>query len=242
MGLKVFVDFDGTITVNDVGNSFFRRFGGCECDLLVQRYRSGELTAVECFRREAEAVGVVDRQEADAFVRGQEIDPTFRDFALFCKSRGMELTILSDGLDYYVQEILRKHSLDDIPAFANHAEFVEHGAGGRARLELRFPYTDAECTRCACCKRNLMLTHAGEEDVIAFVGEGFSDACPAQYADIVFAKDELQQFCQTANISYYLYSSFADVQGRLAELLDSPRGLRRRRQAELKRREAFISE
>ena len=63
----------------------------------------------------------------------------------------------------------------------------------------------------------------------------------ARYADIVFAKDDLQAFCQRENISYYLYESFHDVTGRLTELLDR-RQLRKRRRAELKRMEAFQRE
>ena len=86
-----------------------------------------------------------------------------------------------------------------------------------------------------------MLTHASDDDIIVYIGEGYSDRCPAQYADIVFAKDKLQTYCQQENISYYLYASFFDVTTRLTELLGR-RQLRKRRRAELKRREAFSRE
>jgi 2-hydroxy-3-keto-5-methylthiopentenyl-1-phosphate phosphatase len=112
---------------------------------------------------------------------------------------------------------------------------------GFAKPSISFPYEDAECTRCACCKRNIMLTKSSDDDVIVYIGEGYSDRCPAQYADIVFAKDELQKFCQEKNISYFLYDSFDDILVRMSELLVKKR-VKKRREAEMKRREAFVAE
>ena len=48
----VFIDFDGTITHNDVGDALFERFGGSRSLEAVSDYREGKLSAVECFRKE----------------------------------------------------------------------------------------------------------------------------------------------------------------------------------------------
>ncbi|MFN0158739.1 MAG: MtnX-like HAD-IB family phosphatase [Bacteroidota bacterium] len=239
MAIKVFVDFDGTISKRDVGKAFFRKFGGPGCDEIVEQYRAGSLSAVECFRAEADAVGVFDRSEAERFICEQEIDATFVDFVAFCASRNIEIRILSDGLDYYIRQILDVNEIRGVQVFANHAEIIEDG--GSVRLSLAFPYTDAECSRCACCKRNLILTYAGDDDIIVYVGEGYSDRCPARYADVIFAKAELQSFCQSENISYHLYETFGDVQARLGTLLAGKRQ-RKRLAAEHLRRDAFIRE
>ena len=240
MIVKVFVDFDGTITKTDVGNAFFREFAGREqYDSLLEEYKAERISAQECFRRGVAAIGSLAKEDAAAFVRGQEIDPSFSEFVRFCADRGVELRIVSDGLDFYIHEILSANGIQGVPVFSNALEFVADGSASSMRIS--FPYTDAECTRCACCKRNIMLTHAGDQDIIVYVGEGYSDRCPAQYADIVFAKDVLQTFCQKENISYYLYSSFRDVTGRLEKLLAKKR-LCRRLAAEMKRKELFTQE
>src|SRR5262245_12546491 len=109
MKLKVFVDFDGTIAKDDVGNDLFRRFGGEECETLVQRYRRGDLSAVECFRSEAAAAGSVLREELFAFLRTCEMDPSFAGFVRFCLEHQITPTVLSDGLDLYINEILAAH-------------------------------------------------------------------------------------------------------------------------------------
>jgi 2,3-diketo-5-methylthio-1-phosphopentane phosphatase len=241
MALKIFVDFDGTITKRDVGNAFFREFGGPLCDAIVDEYKGGMISAHECFRREGAAIGTLHMQDAATFLKHQPIDEGFKQLVAFCEKRGIEITIVSDGLDFYIKEILAANGIDTVQFFANVLELQALGRGDEYALTLRFPYSDAECTRCACCKRNIMLSHAGDDDVIVFIGEGYSDMCPAQYADIVFAKDELQAFCQRENISYFLYESFTDVVNRLQQLL-TRKTLRKRRRAELKRREVFMRE
>jgi 2,3-diketo-5-methylthio-1-phosphopentane phosphatase len=238
MALKLFVDFDGTITREDVGNAFFRRFAGHgRYDDILNQYKAGLISAQECFRRGIAAIGTLSREEAAAFVRNHQIDPSFRPFLGFCRSNSLSVHVVSDGLEFYIREIFAANGIDGVPIFANTLEFLSGSPSDKMYIE--FPYSDAECQRCACCKRNIMLTHAGDEDVIVYVGEGYSDQCPVQYSDIVFAKDALQTYCQQQNISYYLYRSFDDVCERLSGLLQRRR---KRLAAEKKRRALFMRE
>jgi 2-hydroxy-3-keto-5-methylthiopentenyl-1-phosphate phosphatase len=241
MGLRLFVDFDGTITRTDVGNALFARFGGTAATEAVKEYREGRRSAQECFRAEAQAMDGSSPDEVYDFIDGQEIDPEFVKFAAWCRSTALPLTVVSDGLDLYVGRILGNAGLDGMLRYSNRASLTTSHDRIGARLELEFPFADAVCTRCACCKRNIMLTHAGEDDIICYIGDGFSDFCPVQYADVVFAKGELQSFCQTMNISYYPYSTFADVQRRL-EGLRGRRRLSHRRAAAAMRQRAFREE
>ena len=237
----MFTDFDGTITRQDVGNAFFREFGGPVCEDIVREYKDEKISAHECFQREVAAIGTLQRRKALAFLQHQPIDETLHRLLADCRMHHMDFFVISDGLDFYIREILAMHNVSGIPFFANELCLEQTDVDDLFSLQIDFPYSDAECTRCACCKRNIMLTHAGEEDVIVFVGEGYSDRCPARYADIVFAKDELQSFCQEENISYFPYRSLGDVADRLSNLRMN-KGFRKRRSAELRRREVFARE
>jgi 2-hydroxy-3-keto-5-methylthiopentenyl-1-phosphate phosphatase len=239
MTVRVYVDFDGTITREDVGNAFFRKFGGEECVAMVHDYREGRISAQECFRREAASIGELDLAAANTFVDRQPIDETFIDFVRYCRGHEFSITIVSDGLDYYIRRILGRYDLDTVEVFSNTLIFEPSHRIGWAAVSVLFPHADSECDRCACCKRNILLTRSAEQDIIVLVGEGYSDRCPARFADIVFARDELQTFCQSENISYYLYSSFRDVIARL-ELLREHGPLRHRPRAEQERRRAFL--
>jgi len=239
--VRLFIDFDGTITRDDVGNLFFRTFGGPACDELVRRYRAGELSAAATFRAEAAAVGPLDLGASGEFLRGRDTDPGLPHLVRFCRDQEIDLCVVSDGLDYYIAPILERAGCGDVPFVSNRAVFQGPDASGRHALGFEFPHNDAVCDRCACCKRNQMLTRSADEDVIVYVGDGFSDRCPVQYADLVFAKGDLQTYCREENISYIVYRTLDDVTGQLESLLEGD-GMRRRRQAMLRRRAVFAAE
>ena len=243
--IRTFIDFDGTISRKDVGDLLFETFGGRTCLELVEQYRAGTLTATECFRRECEACGEVEPQSLDAFLDGQEIDSTFAGFVEFCEERRVGCTILSDGMGYYIARILNNNGLGRVPFFANTLELLPVDGTSRVRFRPSFPYRDENCERCACCKRNHILTLSADDDIIVYVGEGYSDRCPAQYADVVFAKDELMEYCRASGIPFVSYRTFGDITKRLAKMIDrkDPVGgvrLRKRRRAELARCEVYL--
>jgi 2,3-diketo-5-methylthio-1-phosphopentane phosphatase len=240
-GLKLFIDFDGTISRGDVGNAFFRAFGGAVCQDWIARYHAGEISARACFAGERDAMGPLRREEADAFVATRELDGGFAPLVAFCRQETIPVTILSDGLDCYIRPLLEREGLGDVPRYSNAVRWSDPGDDGRASLTLEFPFGNAECDRCACCKRNLMLGASGDEDVIVYVGDGYSDRCPAEFADIVFAKGDLQTWCRERNISYFVFHDLHDVRRRMEELTRR-RILRKRPRAEQRRREAYSSE
>jgi 2-hydroxy-3-keto-5-methylthiopentenyl-1-phosphate phosphatase len=244
MTVRVFVDFDGTITRFDVGDTLFERFGGTACTDAVHRYEKGEISAVECFRKECAACGDVPLPELEAFLDSQEIDTTFREFLDFCRSRSCECVILSDGMNYYIERILRRHDLN-VSFQSNTLTLVPVEGTRNVRFVPSFPFTDETCDRCAACKRNHMLSVSADEDIIVYVGEGYSDRCPARYADVVFAKDHLLEYCRQESIPFYEYHTFADVRRKLESLLDESSGerrnsLKKRRRAQVACRDVFL--
>jgi 2,3-diketo-5-methylthio-1-phosphopentane phosphatase len=235
--LRVYCDFDGTIATSDVGNKLFRTFAGEKAAQIVQRYLDGEINARECLTMECAAIESVTQEELAKFVGQFEIDPDFPAFVRYCAEHEMPVTILSDGLDVYVSQILSASNLSHLPWFANHAEFVREGS--KTRLVPSFPYRDEECEQCGNCKRNHLLAMSGDEDIIVYVGDGISDRCPVRYADIVFAKHTLVPYCQEQNITYHDYRHFGDVQLRLDLFLQQKR-IRKRREAAMGRRDLFM--
>jgi 2,3-diketo-5-methylthio-1-phosphopentane phosphatase len=174
--------------------------------------------------------------EVGRFVDQFSLDPTFKGFVEFCRARDIPLIVLSDGLDFYVERLLKNNGFGDLSYYSNHLEFVLSGAV--TKLVPSFPYTDAECLHCGNCKRNHLLTLSGDEDIIVYIGDGISDQCPVRYADIVFAKGSLIHSCQEQNITYHEFRNFSDVLRRL-ELVLKQKRIKKRREAEMARREVF---
>lgn len=231
---KIFVDFDGTITVQDVGNLFLSKFGNEEQALkFVAKWKRGELSGRDLTLKEAEYVRV-SKDAALKYVEGFEIDLTFKDFVSYCKTNSIELTVLSDGLDFYIERIFESNKIFTVPFYSNHAIFE----GGGVRVE--FPYL-SDCTKCGNCKGYQILTRTGVDDVVVYIGNGFSDRCAVQYADVVFAKDDLLKYCEANNITFFPFDDFDDVIGRLDKVFNEGK-FRKRHRAELSRREAYLAE
>jgi 2,3-diketo-5-methylthio-1-phosphopentane phosphatase len=236
--IRVFCDFDGTVCPQDVGEQFFQTFAGEKAEQNIQRLLNDEITMQQWLTELCEAIPSIRQKEFLDFVDQFVIDPYFKEFVRFCEEQMIPLMVLSDGLDVYVERILFNAGLKRVPFFANHAEFLTMKS--REKLSVSFPYTDAECCNlCGNCKRNHMLNASADDDIIVYIGDGYSDRCPVKYADFVFAKQQLIKHCQEQNITYFEFNNFGDVQTKMQEIVKRKR-IRHRQEAAMARREVFM--
>lgn len=234
---KIFLDFDGTITKNDVGEEIFNKFLNKEIvNKIVEDLLSDRISSRECWEKLCEAAPAIQKNDLDDFILSQEVDPTLQRFVEFCDGHSLELFILSDGFDYYIDKILARENLNQLKVYSNKLILDNNG-----KLLPVFPYYNADCRSTANCKRNHIIENSGEEDYTIFIGDGNSDKDPIQYVDFIFAKDDLLKFCEVNRITYFPFKNFNDIIDRLNEL-GSKKRLKKRHQAELKRREVFMIE
>ncbi len=232
---KIFVDFDGTVSQKDIGELMLLHFGDSEKALkIATEWMSYNIKATDAWTASCNLIKKFDHTEFDKFLEGIQIDPGFVKFVDWCVKGQSELKILSDGFDYYIDKFLMREGLGHIETRTNKLFF-----GNENQLMPLFPYTDEECAKCANCKRNHILNYSGDEDYTVYVGDGFTDFCPAQFCDFIFAKNSLLKYCEVNRITYFPYSTFHDVIEKLEELKVKKR-LKKRHQADLKRREVFI--
>ncbi len=231
--VKVFIDFDGTITKKDVGANIFLEFGDSEAAYeIIYGFRDGKLTATETWDGLLNTIKEPVKEKISEFVSVFEIDDHFKDFLGFLREREIEFFVISDGFKFYIDSIFKREGIE-APCFSNDLKFVDGG------LELVYPYTDEHCTKCANCKRNHVVSLSGDHEYSVFIGNGSSDVCAALHCDYIFAKESLLKYCELNRVSYYPYRDFRDVQARLTELLGKKR-LKKRHQAELLRKKLYM--
>ncbi len=231
----VFTDFDGTITRTDIGDAMFKVFGNPEKSSEAFRETlEGKIGMSESWRRSCATVESLSRATFDSFVHCQEIDGSFHRFERYCSEKSIPIHIVSDGFDLYIRHVLDREHLNHLPFYSNQLVIQTDGT-----ITPQFPYTDSECILCANCKRNHVVTKAGEENVIVYIGNGHSDQCSSRYADIVFAKGSLLTYCERENITYHRFETFDDVLSKFKLIVDGARP-RKRRTAELARKEIFM--
>ncbi len=82
---------------------------------------------------------------------------------------------------------------------------------------------------------------SSDDEYTVYIGDGNSDKDAAQYCDFIFAKDGLARFCSMERISFYPFRDFNEVRNKLTELM-LKKNLRKRHQAQLKRKSAYMAE
>jgi 2-hydroxy-3-keto-5-methylthiopentenyl-1-phosphate phosphatase len=235
--LHIFCDFDGTISTVDIGSNLFDRFG-TRSEEDEARLMSGELTIREYWTKLASGLRApFTHAMLDEYLREIPIDPGFGELVELCREEEIPLTIASDGMDLYIRRYLALHGAPQVDLWCNSAELDDEG-----RMTIGFPHASEGCT-CftAACKRNVVLLRADPEERIVYIGDGISDYCPAEHADIIFAKEQLAAYCNAHRLPHYPFKTLSDVARQLRTLI-AKRRIRPRHQAALKRRKAFEAE
>jgi 2,3-diketo-5-methylthio-1-phosphopentane phosphatase len=208
--LSIFVDFDGTVTERDVGDSIFERFlrpeflaSGWHDDILKE-WREGRVSSRECLASECENT-LLTREQLNELLDSHSVTPGFANFVRYCERNGISLTILSDGLDYYIEFILGKFGLSEVPFRANRMFFTGNSIG------VEFPFERRGCGRCGNCKRWHIESERRDGKRIVYIGDGYSDRYAIRSADVVFARRDLADLCGCIGIDHIPFTHFYDV-------------------------------
>jgi 2-hydroxy-3-keto-5-methylthiopentenyl-1-phosphate phosphatase len=208
----VLCDFDGTVSTTDVGNRLFARFASDGWAAVVQRWKEGEIGSRDCLMAECSLARATPEQ-VKQFALAREIDPHFKPFVQFCRDRDVDVIILSDGLDFYIDLLLKKYGLEHLEHFANHLQF--HGD----RLIPSFPYFELGCRQCGNCKGYHVRRYRQQGRTVIYIGDGFSDRCGVREADHVLAKGDLQRYCREQGIAHQPFEDFRDVLEKVHQLM-----------------------
>lgn len=234
---KIFIDFDGTITKIDVGEALFREFGDTEkVNKIIEDLLADKISARECWVKMCGTVSGFTSEKFESFLENIEIDETFADFTKFCNSNNYDMYVLSDGFDYYIQRILQRENFGNLRVYSN-SLLIDNSN----KLVPSFPFYDSGCSSSANCKRNHIINNSSDDDYTVFIGDGNSDKFTVQFCDFIFAKDDLLKYCERERITYFPFNNFKDVSERIIQL-SSKKRLKKRHQAVLKRREAYMAE
>ncbi|HEX9462380.1 MAG TPA: HAD-IB family phosphatase [Alphaproteobacteria bacterium] len=210
---KILCDFDGTIVPDDVTDYLLETFAAPSWRDLERQWERGAIGAQDCMRGQ---VALLDAAPAvlDKAVAKMTADPGFRGFVETAAEFGLELTIVSDGLDRVIKDVLRREKLLGIEIKSSRFEYV-----GDRKWRLDFPHAAPGCRSSACtCKCEVARRDARRT---LLVGDGRSDFCIADTADFVFAKHKLLAYCRDRDIAHAAFKDFTDAQRLLRRFVAS---------------------
>ena len=179
----VVCDFDGTITERDTLYSFFEEYAVEEWKIVEELWVENKISSKECLIKEFELVPNLSEKLIDKFLESMTIDKDFKKFCTELKSKNIDIYIVSDGVDYFINKVLKKFNISEIDIISNHGEFVN------GKFTLSFPNDNKNCPKdSGTCKCKVITTLKEKYETVIYAGDGVSDFCSADKADILYAK------------------------------------------------------
>jgi 2-hydroxy-3-keto-5-methylthiopentenyl-1-phosphate phosphatase len=207
--VRVFVDFDGTISLEDTTDVVLERFADPSWQKVEADWLAGRIGSRECLQKQIDLIRATP-EELDSVCEDVPLDPHFPELVQLCGRAGIPLTVVSDGLDRLVTKMLARMGVE-IPVLANRLEYL-----GDRRWQLAFPYSARNCRAEAGHCKCLALTKEPTSMRI-LIGDGRSDFCASETADLVIAKGALVEHCQANGLPYIVFGNFAGATTLLAD-------------------------
>lgn len=209
MKTAVQIDFDGTVTIEDVSFLLLDTYVGSEWREYLKEYTSGKIP-VGTFNKRVFGMMKADRKTMTDLVLTSErvkIRPGFRELLEFCAGKGCKIVIVSNGLHFYIQAILKKLGVDHIKGMEIYAAKNEFFPGG-----VRVAYIGPEGNELEAGFKEAytdMLVKKGYR--VIYIGNGDSDIYPSRMAKHVFATDQLLKRCRKEKLACFPFNDFFDV-------------------------------
>ena len=197
-------DFDGTITEEDVSFLMLDAFADGDWRALHRQYEETKIS-VGRFNEAAFAMVKADRKSLLQAIAGKvKIRPGFPEVVACCHRKGFRLVIVSNGLDFYIEEILKDLGLTGMEVFAAQTRFLP----GQVKVQYIGP--DGQ-PRDDAFKEAYVDLFLGQGYRIIYAGNGDSDFQPARKCHYVFATGNLLTRCRQAKLDCIPFSDFNEV-------------------------------
>lgn len=197
-------DFDGTVTDIDTGAYVLSKFANGDWQELDNRLTHGEINFEDCLRKQ---FGMVNHPKSEILKKVETavaVRRYFGDVVTCCKEKGIELKLVSAGLDFCIRHILGRNNLD-VDLIAPKATFGVNG------IKLEFP----SITNSASFnfKDDTVRRYQREGYDVVFVGDGYGDYYAIKEANLRFAmKDSVSaRLCHANNVTFHEIVDFEPV-------------------------------
>jgi len=204
--VEIVCDFDGTVARPDTIDQILEALADPAWRSIEERWERGEIDSRECMARQIPLIRGGWRAIARFLDERVSLDPSFAPFAAWCAARDLSLRIGSEGIEQVIRHLLGRDRVAVHAIWASRLRVARDGA-----LALDFSHASGR-THCgaALCKCELFPRSPGRS-IRLLVGDGRSDFCAAEHADVVFARAALLEHCRTKGIRAIAFESFETV-------------------------------
>jgi 2-hydroxy-3-keto-5-methylthiopentenyl-1-phosphate phosphatase len=191
------IDFDGTVTEDDLLDTIALTFGDPAVYQEVEDgLDAGTMPLREVITREFRPVRAPLEEVVDWVLEHARVRRGFRQLVQEIQEAGWQVHIVSSGFHELIEPVLERERVD-VELHANRVDARPDGW----RVEWRYPDDCDECGE--SCKRKLL-----PPGYVVYVGDGYSDRCAALAADRVFARDGLARYLDERGVPYEPFEDF----------------------------------
>jgi 2-hydroxy-3-keto-5-methylthiopentenyl-1-phosphate phosphatase len=204
-GRTLVVDFDGTITEQDLLDTIAQTFGDEEVYREVDEGLDDDsLTLNEVIRREFEPVRAPLGEVRDWVLENVRVRPGFRELVDLARERDWRVVIVSSGFRELIEPVLEREGLGELEVLSNTVD--PDPDGWKVQFRVSEP-----CEVCGQpCKRSTAAALADGTELV-YVGDGYSDRCAAELADVVFARRGLASYLRERGVPFQRFEDFHSV-------------------------------
>ncbi|MEL6495549.1 MAG: HAD-IB family phosphatase [Cyanobacteria bacterium J06623_7] len=203
----VFCDFDGTITTQDTFVSVLEKFAPATASQVLPAIFRRELTLKDGISKTLGAIPARHYPHIIEFIAEQPVRPGLGEFIEFLNQTSVPFVVISGGLKGMVKAVLEYQGLLT-GVTAIHAGEVETSG------EFLEPYCEISSETEFVAKAIAMAKYPATEKIA--IGDSVTDINMSLAADLVFARDRLQQYLDSENKSYIPWEDFWSIKDYLA--------------------------
>jgi len=203
--IHIITDFDGIITDHDTLETLLKQFGTPEWLHIERRLEQGLLTVDDAFRQQMGLLEVSLKDALEALDNEIQIDETVGECAKELLENGGQFTIASAGFTEIISHLLNGVIPKGVTVRANQVEIINNRW---TVIPSPTPKIKGLCTH---CKRYWVEKAKVAGDIVIYVGDGFTDRCPAEAADRVYARGSLLTYRQEKGLPTYPFQDFGTM-------------------------------
>ncbi|MFV8828197.1 MtnX-like HAD-IB family phosphatase [Alkalihalobacterium sp. APHAB7] len=201
-------DFDGTISNQDFYCLVIEKYFPAGRDLF-KKWKAQELLDIDFLKTVFSSIHQSEEQIIKDIL-SLPIDDYVPTFIRKVQEQNGDFFVLSAGTDYYIYHLLEKHEITNVKIFSNEGFFREKN------IHLNIDETHRHYSkRYGIDKSKVIKELKKEYDTVYFIGDSEPDSHPAQYADLTFAKNGLQELLKEKNIPFVPVETFKEVEAYL---------------------------
>ncbi|WP_171682502.1 MtnX-like HAD-IB family phosphatase [Paenibacillus planticolens] len=206
--IAVVTDFDGTLMEQDVGDELMLAMDVLtqpqvvEASRLFGAKKAGSLAWINAAYPLLEG----RQEQVDRVLERVSLRDGAQRFIDFCEQKEVPVTVLSDGMQYYIERILSREQVKVSQVIANPINYLPDG-----QFQFGVQNSNEACKWCGCCKASVVKQLKEDGWQVIYIGDGSSDYYGSGFADWIFARASLAGYLMEEGTLFYPFETFHDI-------------------------------